>query len=58
MIGIRDLVHDDEIPVFWACGVTPQPVIMAAGPEFCIMIMHYPGAMLVTDRGNNEFALM
>jgi hypothetical protein len=29
---------------------------MAAGPEFCIMIMHYPGAMLVT--GNNEFAIM
>lgn len=65
-IGIRDLsapdwgdavpVHDDELPVFWACGVTPQSVIMAAQPEFCIT--HYPGAMLVTDRRNTEFAIM
>jgi uncharacterized protein YcsI (UPF0317 family) len=66
MIGIRDLaapdwgdpvpVHDDEIPVFWACGVTLQSVITASRPEFCIT--HYPGAMLVTDRRNNEFAIM
>jgi uncharacterized protein YcsI (UPF0317 family) len=66
MIGIKDIgapdwgdavpVHEDEIPVFWACGVTPQSVIMAARPEFCIT--HYPGAMLVTDRRNNEFAIM
>ncbi len=66
MIGIKDLakpdwgdavpVHDDEIPVFWACGVTPQSVIMAVKPEFCIT--HYPGAMLVTDRRNTEFAIM
>jgi len=66
LIGIKDLakpdwgdavpVHDDEIPVFWACGVTPQSVMMAAKPEFCIT--HYPGAMLVTDRRNTEFAIM
>jgi uncharacterized protein YcsI (UPF0317 family) len=66
MIGIKDLakpdwgdavpVHDDEIPVFWACGVTPQSVIMAVKPDFCIT--HYPGAMLVTDRRNTEFAIM
>ncbi|MGB6755832.1 MAG: putative hydro-lyase [Xanthobacteraceae bacterium] len=66
MIGIRDLakpdwgdavpVRDDEIPVFWACGVTPQSVIMAVKPEFCIT--HYPGSMLVTDRRNTEFAIM
>jgi uncharacterized protein YcsI (UPF0317 family) len=49
-------IHDDEIPVFWACGVTPQSVIMAVKPEFCIT--HYPGAMLVTDRRNSEFAIM
>jgi uncharacterized protein YcsI (UPF0317 family) len=65
-IGIKDLarpdwgdavpVHDDELPVFWACGVTPQSVIMAAKPDFCIT--HYPGAMLVTDRRNTEFAIM
>ena len=66
LIGIKDLakpdwgdavpVGDDELPVFWACGVTPQSVIAAARPEFCIT--HYPGAMLVTDRRNNEFAIM
>jgi uncharacterized protein YcsI (UPF0317 family) len=66
MIGIADMsapdygdavpVHDDEIPVFWACGVTPQSVVAAAKPEFCIT--HYPGAMLVTDRRNTEFAIM
>ena len=66
LIGITDLaapdygdavpVHDDEIPVFWACGVTPQSVIAAARPEFCIT--HYPGTMLVTDRRNTEFAIM
>jgi uncharacterized protein YcsI (UPF0317 family) len=65
-IGIADIakpdwgdpvpINDDEIPVFWACGVTPQSVIMAAKPDFCIT--HYPGAMLVTDRRNNEFAIM
>ena len=49
-------IHDDEIPVFWACGVTPQSVIMAVRPDFCIT--HYPGAMLVTDRRNSEFAIM
>ena len=49
-------IHDDEIPVFWACGVTPQSVIAAARPDFCIT--HYPGAMLVTDRRNTEFAIM
>ena len=54
--GDAVLIHDDEIPVFWACGVTPQSVIMAVKPEFCIT--HYPGAMLVTDRRNTEFAIM
>jgi uncharacterized protein YcsI (UPF0317 family) len=66
VIGINDInkpdwgdavpINADEIPVFWACGVTPQSVIMAVKPEFCIT--HYPGAMLVTDRRNTEFAIM
>ncbi len=65
-IGIADIakpdwgdavpIGHDEIPVFWACGVTPQSVIMAVRPDFCIT--HYPGAMLVTDRRNSEFAIM
>lgn len=66
LIGIRDLakpdygdavpVGDGELPVFWACGVTPQSVIATVKPEFCIT--HYPGSMLVTDRKNTEFAIM
>lgn len=63
-IGIRDVMAPDygdavevrggELPVFWACGVTPQAVIAAAKPEFAIT--HAPGAMLATDRKNAEFA--
>ena len=66
LIGIKDLgrpdygdaveVLADELPVFWACGVTPQSVIATVKPEFCIT--HYPGSMLVTDRKNSEFAIM
>ena len=66
LIGIADLakpdygdpvpVYDNELPVFWACGVTPQSVIAAAKPDFCIT--HYPGSMLITDRRNSEFAIM
>jgi uncharacterized protein YcsI (UPF0317 family) len=66
LIGIADLmkpdygdpvpVNADEIPVFWACGVTPQSVVATVKPEFCIT--HYPGSMLVTDRRNSEFAVM
>ena len=66
LIGISDLmkpdygdaveVRDDELPVFWACGVTPQSVIATVKPDFCIT--HYPGCMLVTDRKNTEFAIM
>jgi uncharacterized protein YcsI (UPF0317 family) len=65
-IGIADIakptwgdavpIGEDEIPVFWACGVTPQSVIADARPEFCIT--HYPGAMLVTDRRNVEFSIL
>jgi uncharacterized protein YcsI (UPF0317 family) len=64
-IGIADLSRPDygdpveirkgELPVFWACGVTPQSVIVRARPEFCIT--HAPGHMLVTDRLNTELAL-
>jgi uncharacterized protein YcsI (UPF0317 family) len=66
LIGIADVmkpdygdvvpVEDDELPVFWACGVTPQSVIATVKPEFCIT--HYPGSMLVTDRKNTEFAIL
>jgi uncharacterized protein YcsI (UPF0317 family) len=66
LIGIADIakpdygeavpIGDDEIPVFWACGVTPQSVIATAKPDFCIT--HYPARMLVTDRRNADLAIM
>ena len=40
-------VGDDEIAVFWACGVTPQAAILKAKPA--ISITHKPGQMLITD---------
>lgn len=56
-IGIADLarpdygdsvpVQEDELPVFWACGVTPQAAVREAKPPFCIT--HSPGCMFVTD---------
>ena len=66
LIGITNLskpdygdpvdVRADEIPVFWACGVTPQSVVATAKPEFCIT--HSPGCMLVTDLKNTRLAVM
>ena len=56
-LGIADLgkpdwgdpvpILDGEVPVFWACGVTPQAVAMQARPP--LMITHAPGHMFVTD---------
>ena len=65
-IGIADIarpdygdavpVEADEIPVFWACGVTPQAVIAAAKLPFAIT--HAPGLMLVTDLRNRDLAVL
>lgn len=56
-IGIEDIgrpdwgdaavIREGEIPVFWACGVTPQVAIRKARPPICIT--HAPGHMLITD---------
>ena len=56
-LGISDLnapdfgdpvdIHDGEVPMFWACGVTPQLAIANAAPE--IAITHEPGHMFITD---------
>ena len=56
-IGITDIgapdygepvpIEDEEIPVFWACGVTPQNAAVRA--KLPIFISHRPGAMLITD---------
>lgn len=61
-IGIKDInkpdfgdpveIKDGEVPVFWACGVTPQSVLMAVKPDF--VITHAPGYMLLTDIKNAD----
>lgn len=66
LIGIKQLdapeygdavtVADDELPVFWACGVTPQQVLLDAGVGFAIT--HSPGHMLVTDIPESQVALL
>lgn len=63
-IGIRDLSRPDfgeavcvapeEVPVFWACGVTPQVALAAARPE--IAITHAPGCMFATDVRDDQLA--
>ena len=59
-IGIRSIdrpdygdavtINEGEVPVFWPCGVTPQAVVMASKPDFCIT--HSPGHMFITDVKN------
>jgi uncharacterized protein YcsI (UPF0317 family) len=66
LIGITDLaktdfgdavtINENEIPVFWACGVTPQVALEQAKPPLCIT--HSPGAMLVTDIPNSKLAVL
>jgi len=61
-IGIRDLQKPDfgdavtvkrgEVPVFWACGVTPQAVVLKSKPDLCIT--HAPGHMFIADVTNEE----
>jgi uncharacterized protein YcsI (UPF0317 family) len=66
LIGIADIAKPDygdpvsvaehELPVFWACGVTPQVALEAARPPFAIT--HSPGYMLVSDLRNSQLAVM
>ena len=61
-VGIADLskpgwgeavpVAHDEVPVYWACGVTPQNVLRAAKLPLCIT--HTPGCMLIADVGERD----
>jgi uncharacterized protein YcsI (UPF0317 family) len=65
-IGISDITKPDwgdapefapgDVPVFWACGVTPQAVAIASKPPF--MITHSPGHMFVSDLANAELAVL
>ncbi|WP_300765742.1 putative hydro-lyase [uncultured Bifidobacterium sp.] len=64
-IGIHDIKHPDygdapimedgDVPVFWACGVTPQAAVMASKPSFAIT--HAPGHMLITDVPDRTFMI-
>jgi uncharacterized protein YcsI (UPF0317 family) len=66
VIGIKDVTKPDwgdfvgiqpgEVPVFWACGVTPQAVALASRPDF--MITHSPGHMFITDLPNHALAAL
>ena len=63
-LGIADLARPDfgdpveirpgELPVFWACGVTPQAAALASRIPFCIT--HAPGFMFVSDLTNASLA--
>ena len=64
-LGIADLAAPDfgdpgdiqpaEIPVFWACGVTPQAAVMQTRPP--LAIGHAPGHMLITDLRDAELVV-
>ncbi len=66
LIGINDIsrpdygdtvtINKNELPLFWACGVTPQVAIEQAKPPICIT--HSPGCMLVTDVRNSKLAVL
>lgn len=65
-IGIKDVAKPDygdawpgkpgEVPVFWACGVTPQAVAVASKPP--LMITHAPGHMFITDLRDEDVAAL
>jgi uncharacterized protein YcsI (UPF0317 family) len=49
-------VAEDELPVFWACGLTPQLAVKNAKPPLCIT--HAPSCMLITDLRNASLAVL
>ena len=65
-IGVRDvhspdlgdptIFKEDDVPVFWACGVTPQAVAMNSKPP--LMITHSPGHMFITDAKDEDLAVL
>ncbi|MFC4611016.1 putative hydro-lyase [Streptomyces maoxianensis] len=62
-LGIHDLGRPDfgdpvdvepgDVPVFWACGVTPQAAVTASRPPFAIT--HAPGQMFITDARDEQY---
>ena len=65
-IGITDInkpnfgdpveIRKDELPVFWACGVTPQAALMNSKPPFAIT--HAPGHMFICDGKDSDYAVL
>lgn len=65
-IGIRDLntpdfgdpvtIKPDEIPVFWACGVTSQLTVLSA--TLPVVLTHAPGHMFVSDLRDEHLTLL
>ena len=65
-IGIKDLgapdygdkmeIGEGEVPVFWACGVTPQAAVLSSKPS--LFIGHMPGHMFITDWRDEELAVL
>ena len=65
-IGIKDInkpefgdsskINEGEVPVFWACGVTPQSIAMTSKPE--LMITHAPGYMFICDPKDEDLAVL
>jgi len=65
-IGIEDLSQPDfgdpvrigpqEVPVFWACGVTPQAVALNCKPS--LMLTHAPGKMFITDQKDADYSVL
>jgi len=49
-------IKEGEVPVFWACGVTPQAAAMQVKPE--IMITHAPGYMFITDVRDEQLGIL
>lgn len=62
-IGVKDInkpefgdpveIRDGEVPVFWACGVTPQAAVMQSKPPFAIT--HAPGYMFIADKRDSDY---
>lgn len=64
-IGVKDInkpefgdavtIREGEVPVFWACGVTPQAAVMKSKPPFAIT--HAPGHMFIADTHDSDYAV-
>src|SRR5690606_29059789 len=46
----------DDIPVFWACGVTPQAAVTASRPPFALT--HAPGRTFLTDARDDRYRVL